>query len=118
MTQVVYHPSHDIFGQVFAALDPLRDYLSHLNEAGVACTLNTAVRAHWGIENGLHGVLDVAFREDESRVRAGHVAHNLALPRRIALTLLQHEPTAHCGTKAKRLKARWDHRYLLKILAR
>ena len=42
-------------------------------------------------------------------VRTGHAAHTLALPRRSALTLLQHEPTARCGIKAKRLKAGWDH---------
>ncbi len=95
----------------------VRYYLSSLDGPGVAHTLNGAVRAHWGIENGLHWTLDVAFREDESRVRTGHAAHNLALLRRIALTLLQHEPTARCGIKAKRLKAGWDHRYLLKVLA-
>jgi ribosomal protein L17 len=44
-------------------------------------------------------------------------AHNLALLRRIALTLLQHESTTRCGIKAKRLKAGWDHRYLLQVLA-
>jgi predicted transposase YbfD/YdcC len=95
----------------------VRYYLSSLDGPGVARVLNRAVRAHWGIENSLHWTLDVAFREDESRVRAGHAAHNLALLRRIALTLLQHEPTARCGIKAKRLKAGWDHRYLLTVLA-
>jgi hypothetical protein len=49
--------------------------------------------------------------------RTGHAAHNLALLRRIALTLLQHESTTRCGIKAKRLKAGWDHRYLLQVLA-
>jgi predicted transposase YbfD/YdcC len=94
----------------------VRYYLSSLEGAEAARALNTAVRSHWGIENRLHWMLDVAFREDESRVRVGHAAHNLALLRRIALTLLQHEPTARCGIKAKRLKAGWDHRYLLKVL--
>jgi hypothetical protein len=50
-------------------------------------------------------------------VRTGHAAHNLALLRRSALTLLQHESTARCGIKANRLKAGWDHRYVLQILA-
>ena len=95
----------------------VRYYLSSLGGTDVARALNRAVRAHWGIENGLHWTLDVAFREDECRVRQGHAAHNLALLRRIALTLLQHEPTARCGIKAKRLKAGWDHRYLLQVLA-
>ncbi len=47
----------------------------------------------------------------------GHAAHNLALLRSIALTLWQHESTTRCGIKAKRLKAGWDHRYLLQVLA-
>jgi len=50
-------------------------------------------------------------------VRAGHAAHNLAVLRHIALTLLRQERTARIGVKAKRLKAGWDHRYLLKVLA-
>jgi hypothetical protein len=50
-------------------------------------------------------------------VRTGHTAHNLTLLRRIALTLLQHECTTRCGIKAKRLKAGWDHRYVLQVLA-
>jgi hypothetical protein len=50
-------------------------------------------------------------------VRTDHAAHNLALRRRSALTLLQHESTARCGIKAKRLKAGWDHRYVLQVLA-
>jgi len=91
--------------------------LSSLAGPRVARILNNAVRAHWGIENSLHWTLAVAFREDESRVRTGHAAHNLALLRRIALTLLQHESTARCGIKAKRLKAGWDHRYVLQVLA-
>ena len=76
-----------------------------------------AVRTHWEIENKVHWVLDVAFREDESRVRQGNAAQNLSLLRHIALNLLKQEETAQCGTKAKRLKAGWDPDYLLKVLS-
>jgi predicted transposase YbfD/YdcC len=93
-----------------------RYYLSSL--PGEAARLGEAVRGHWGIENRLHWVLDIAFREDESRVRQGHADQNLAVVRRLALNLLRHETTAKMGTKAKRLKAGWDHAYLLKLLER
>jgi len=62
-------------------------------------------------------VLDLAFREDESRARSGESARNMAVLRHIALNLLHKETTARCSIKARRLKAGWDHRYLLKVLA-
>jgi predicted transposase YbfD/YdcC len=91
-----------------------RYYLSSL--PGDATRVGDAVRGHWGIENRLHWVLDIAFREDESRVRQGHADQNFALLRRLALNLLRQDPSATMGTKAKRLKAGWDDAYLLKIL--
>lgn len=92
-----------------------RYYLSSL--PGDAARLNAVVRAHWAIENQLHWVLDIAFREDESRVRRGGAAQNLAVLRRLALNLLRRERSATVGIKANRLKAGWDERYLLRILA-
>jgi len=74
-------------------------------------------RSHWGIENSLHWVLDIAFREDEARLRKGHGAQNFAILRHIALNLLQQETTCKSGVFNKRLKAAWDTDYLLKVLA-
>lgn len=75
-----------------------------------------AVRGHWKIENQVHWVLDVVFREDDSRIRKGNGAQNFALLRHIALNLLHQEKTAKVGMKAKRLKAALDEKYLLKVL--
>lgn len=91
-----------------------RYYLTSLTDAA---TFGRAVRGHWGIENGLHWVLDIAFREDESRARAGASAANLVVLRHIALNLLKKEATAKVGIKNKRLKAGWDEHYLLKVIA-
>lgn len=75
-----------------------------------------AVRGHWSIENSLHWILDVVFREDDCRVRVGYAAENFGLLRRIAVNLLQQEKTLKRGVKTKRLKAALDERYLLKVL--
>jgi predicted transposase YbfD/YdcC len=96
-----------------------RYYISSLaaDEAGSAQRFAEAVRGHWGIENGLHWVLDIAFREDDCRVRGGHAPQNLATLRQLALNLLRRETTAKVGVKARRLKAGWDLRYLERVLA-
>jgi predicted transposase YbfD/YdcC len=91
-----------------------RYYISTL--AGEAVEFARAVRTHWSIENQVHWRLDVAFREDDCRVRKGHADQNLAVVRHIALNLLQQEQTAKCGTKNKRLKAAWNEDYLFDIL--
>jgi predicted transposase YbfD/YdcC len=75
-----------------------------------------AARDHWGIENSLHWVLDVAFNEDDCRVRRDNAPHNLAVLRQWALNLLRQEKTDKNGVKARRLRAGWDNTYLLKLL--
>jgi predicted transposase YbfD/YdcC len=75
-----------------------------------------AVRTHWEIENKVHWVLDIAFREDDSRIRKGNGAENFAVLRHIALNLLRRETSAKRSLKAKRKKAAWDQQYLLKVL--
>ena len=76
---------------------------------------NEVVRAHWDIENGLHWVLDVVFREDRSRIRAENAGANLAMIRRVAVSLLRRAPGKGSGV-TKRLKAGWDDEYLLRVL--
>ena len=75
-----------------------------------------SVRAHWGVENGLHWCLDVGFREDDCRVRQGYASENFAVVRHIALNLLKKERSFKGGLRAKRLKAGRDQDYLIKIL--
>lgn len=75
-----------------------------------------SIREHWQIENGLHWVLDIAFREDESRIRKDHAPQNMALLRHMALNLLKQETSTKVGIAAKRKMAGWDNAYLLKVL--
>ncbi len=91
-----------------------RYYLSSL--PADAKELAEAVRGHWCVENNLHWVLDVVFREDESRVRIGHAAENFALLRRMCLSLIKMEKTSKASLKGRRLSAGWNDAYLEKIL--
>jgi len=77
---------------------------------------NRAVRSHWGVENSLHWVLDMTFREDESRIRKGNAPDNFAIIRHIALNFIKNEKSAKISVRAKRKKSAWDNAYLEKIL--
>ena len=91
-----------------------RYYLS--SRSGEAKEFARAVRSHWGIENSLHWVLDVDFREDDSRIRQGYAAENMAILRRLALNLIKREPSFRRSVKGRRLAASWSAEYLLRVL--
>jgi predicted transposase YbfD/YdcC len=93
-----------------------RYYISSLITS--ARELQNAIRLHWGIENKLHWVLDVAFSEDASRKRAGNASQNFSILSKIALNLLKNETSERQGIKGKRLKAAYDQNYLIKILGK
>ena len=91
-----------------------RYYVSSLQAD--AAEFNAKVRAHWGIENSCHWVLDVTFNEDDCRIRRGDGAQNFAILRRIALNLIKQEKSAKASVRLKRLKAGWSIDYLQKLL--
>lgn len=91
-----------------------RYYISSLGAD--AKRLGEAIRGHWGIENSMHWVLDVAFGEDQCRARVKNAAQNFAILRRIVINLLRADPTTKVGAKTKRLKASADDRYRAHIL--
>ena len=73
------------------------------------------MRGHWGIENNLHWSLDVTFKEDQSRLRAGHGAKNMSVVRHFAINLIRNQPDK-LSIKRRRKRASWDTQYLLQIL--
>lgn len=75
-----------------------------------------SVRSHWSIENQLHWVLDVAFGEDDCRVRAGNAAANFSAVRQLALGLLKQRTETKVGIKNRRLMAGWDDSFLLRVI--
>ena len=81
-----------------------------------ARTILEGTRHHWGIENKLHWVLDVAFREDDSRIRSGYAPENMAVLRHMAVNMLKQDSSVKGGIKNKRLRCAWDDRYREKIL--
>lgn len=90
--------------------------LDHRERGRDAAFFANLIRDHWSIENKLHWSLDVAFGEDDSRVRDQHAAENFGRLRRIALNLLKNEKTCKRGIAGKRLHAGWSQQYLLKVI--
>lgn len=81
-----------------------------------ASIFSGAVRKHWRIENQLHWVLDVSFRENDSRIRRDNASQNMAVVRHIALNALRKEKSCKKGIKAKRYKATLQANYAEKVL--
>ena len=78
--------------------------------------MGTVVRGHWGVENGLHWSLDVAFGEDQARMREGNSAENFSILRRIALNLIRQDKSVKAGIKNRRLLACCDDAYRQNLL--
>ena len=93
----------------------IRYFLSSSSDS--PAVLGQAIRSHWAVENALHWVLDVTFREDDSRVRDRTAARNLALLRKIALNIVGRDKTTKPSVRARRKKAAWNDAYMLKLLA-
>ena len=91
----------------------LRFYIG--SKAARAKSYAKSIRSHWGIENGLHWVLDVSFDEDGCRMRTDHSPENMALLRRLALCLLKQHPSKG-SVRGKRLRGGWDDGFLLEVL--
>lgn len=87
-------------------------YISTLSDAA---PIAYGVRKHWGIENKVHWILDVAFNEDISRKRNNNAAQNYSNLNRIALSLLKKDD-AKVGIKSRRKMAGWVNDYLLKLI--
>ncbi len=90
-----------------------RSYIS--SRALSAAAFADGARGHWGIENNLHWTLDVTFNEDQSRLRTGHGAKNMAVVRHFALNLVRQVADKR-SIKRRRKRAAWDPKYLLEIL--
>jgi len=90
-----------------------RSYIS--SRALSAAAFADAARGHWAIENNLHWTLDVTFNEDQSRLRTGHGAKNMAVVRHFALNLVRQVADKR-SIKRRRKRAAWDPQYLLEIL--
>ncbi len=75
-----------------------------------------SVREHWGIENSLHWVLDMNFRKDESRIRKGHAAENLAIIRKIVLNIIKLNKPKELSFRKAKLKSSWDIDFALQTV--
>jgi len=98
------------------AVETATRYYIYSKKDMTAMDLLAAVRGHWGIENSLHWVLDMDFREDESRMRLGNCAENMNVFRHMALNLLKTETSTKSSINLKRKRCMLSQAYLLKVL--
>ena len=93
-----------------------KDVRYFISSAGLSAErAAAAVRGHWGIENRLHWVLDVLFKDDQSRLRKGHGAKNMAVVRHFALNLIR-SANDKKSLKTRRKLAGWSPEYLAELL--
>lgn len=93
--------------------EEVRYYISSSTQG--AKDFSSSIRGHWEVENKLHWVLDVVFREDDCRSRAGYSAENFSMLRQFALNLIKQEPSKK-AIRRKQNIAGWDEKFLLEIL--
>lgn len=87
------------------------------SDSGATCErIGQLIRRHWGIENELHWVLDMAFREDEARHRARNCAANFSTLRHFTLNLIKNAPNRKLGIPNSRKRAGWDRSYLIELI--
>ena len=88
------------------------------NKHATAESAGQQIRRHWSIENELHWVLDMAFREDEARHRARNVAKNMTIVRQFSLNVIKGDKTRTLGVANSRKMAGWDKNYLINLLTK
>ena len=94
----------------------VRHYFIYSMEKTCAAEVLRIKRSHWAIENNLHWMLDMTFREDDCRARTQHAAENLNILRKQALQLMKQETSSNRSMRAKRLKCAYDFNYTLKVI--
>ena len=85
--------------------------------AADAVALGAAIRSHWSIENGLHWVMDMVFRDNECRIRTNHAPANFATIKHMASNLLRRAP-GNDSLRLKRRTAAWDDHFLASLVTR
>ena len=108
---VVVESRREINGKI---TDETRFYITSL--VLLASAVGPMIRAHWAIENSLHWVMDMVFRDDECRVRTDNAPANFATCRHIAYNLTRKLPGKD-SIRLRRKTAGWDDEYLAKIIA-